>query len=241
VGRGEQAQARGEDGPLPGPSGGRARNGCPEENLEARICGHDASHTSSLAAMSDTELSEVAHAYRARTLRAPASHDASGLWQRYAAVLEVCAQRREQPVVVIPCSSRKLAHRAPARELYVGSYHRAARRAAEALTRSERVLILSGRYGLLSLDQTVEPYEQRIDAPGAVRVEVLHGQLQRRDLLRRRTVVLAGGAYAAPLLEAFGPSATELLVLPLRGSRGIGDHLALFARISASGRLPGLD
>lgn len=35
-----------------------------------------------------------------------------------------------QPLVVIPCGGRKLAHAAPAAELYTGSYFRAALAAA---------------------------------------------------------------------------------------------------------------
>lgn len=51
-------------------------------------------------------------------------------------------------LVVIPCGSRKLGRRARAADLYVGSYHRACRRAADALG-PDRQLILSARYGLL--------------------------------------------------------------------------------------------
>ncbi|MFD5570422.1 hypothetical protein [Streptomyces cadmiisoli] len=48
------------------------------------------------------------------------------------------------PVVVIPCGGAKLGHAAPAGHLYVGGYHRACRRAADALTaRGGTVLLLS--------------------------------------------------------------------------------------------------
>ena len=57
-----------------------------------------------------------------------------------------------------PCGSRKLDHRAPAADLYTGSYHRACRKTADAL-RPDRLLILSARYGLLDLDDIIEPYD----------------------------------------------------------------------------------
>ncbi|WP_322974053.1 DUF6884 domain-containing protein [Actinacidiphila oryziradicis] len=50
----------------------------------------------------------------------------------------------------------------PAGELYTGSYHRAARRAAETLmqgARAGRVLILSARWGLVAPDERIAPYD----------------------------------------------------------------------------------
>lgn len=85
---------------------------------------------------------------------------------------------------VIPCGGRKLDHAAPARALYVGSMFRqtldrvlqcAALDEAEGLG-PVRVLILSARYGLVRLDDVLEPYEQRMDAPGSVSADTLAGQ-----------------------------------------------------------------
>ncbi|MCX5134363.1 hypothetical protein OOK06_20005 [Streptomyces sp. NBC_00340] len=74
----------------------------------------------------------------------------------------------EPELVVIPCGSRKLDRRSPAGDLYVGSYHRACRRAAEALEPG-RLLILSARYGLLDLDDVVEPYDTPHGAADSIR------------------------------------------------------------------------
>ncbi|GAX57493.1 hypothetical protein SO3561_09063 [Streptomyces olivochromogenes] len=67
-----------------------------------------------------------------------------------------------------PCGSRKLGRRARAADLYVGSYHRACRKAADAL-RPDRLLILSARYGLLDLDDVVDPYDTHHGAADASR------------------------------------------------------------------------
>lgn len=85
---------------------------------------------------------------------------------------------------VIPCGGQKRDLPAPARDLYVGQMFRhtlasaleSARLDTEALGVPARVLVLSGRYGLVELDQVVEPYEQRMDARGAVATAVVAEQ-----------------------------------------------------------------
>jgi hypothetical protein len=69
-----------------------------------------------------------------------------------------------QPVtrlVVIPCSAAKLDHRAPAGQLYTGSWHRLARQAADALAArtDATVMILSAAHALVRLDQELDPYD----------------------------------------------------------------------------------
>lgn len=63
-------------------------------------------------------------------------------------------------MIVIACARRKLDHAAPARELYVGSTFRLASDAA--IAQGEPWAILSARYGLLSPDDTIAPYEQTL-------------------------------------------------------------------------------
>lgn len=129
--------------------------------------------------------------------------------------------------VIIPCGGQKLDRPAPAGELYVGSYHREARRAADAIVEHAggRVLILSAKHGLLELDQVVEPYEQVMGKPGSISRMALTGQVMDLGLLRQHVVVLAGGAYRAAALSCWPFAYT-----PLDGSRGIGDHKARFKR-----------
>src|SRR5512139_2488723 len=82
---------------------------------------------------------------------------------------------------VIPCSGQKLDHAAPAAELYVGQMFRHTfERATECARLDEaaglgpaRVLILSARYGLITPDTVIEPYELKMGAPGSVTPETL--------------------------------------------------------------------
>lgn len=88
---------------------------------------------------------------------------------------------------VIPCGAEKLDRPAPARDLYTGQMFRHALRCVERIAADDvaegrgpaRVLVLSGRYGLVELDQVLEPYEQRITGPGAVTADTLTAQADR--------------------------------------------------------------
>lgn len=85
---------------------------------------------------------------------------------------------------VIPCGGAKADHPAQARDLYVGSMFRHTLAAAERMVALDvaegrgpaRVLILSARYGLVGLDEVLEPYDLRMESHGSVTVEVLAAQ-----------------------------------------------------------------
>lgn len=153
--------------------------------------------------------------------------------------------RIDAPLVIIPCSSTKADRPSRPAELYTGSYHRACRRAALALTSPDRVLILSARYGLLNLTdpRPLEPYDERIpvDDPrrNARREPPSHVGLateyaRTNGLLADTPIVLAGRAYSRVCIAVWG----ERVVLPLASTRGIGEQMAVLRAIAASGELP---
>jgi hypothetical protein len=117
--------------------------------------------------------------------------------------------------VVVPCSGAKLAHAAPAGELYTGQLHRLARRAADAL--GGRVLILSALHGLLQLDELVEPYDVQVGDD--------------RQLGVRRVIALTPQRYTALLADALG---AELVDARLASASGIGVMRARLAAICRS-------
>lgn len=138
---------------------------------------------------------------------------------------EAARRAAAERIVVVPCGGAKLDRPASAGELYTGSYHRMTRAAADALD-PDRVLILSGRYGLLELDRIVDPYEQRIDGPGAITVDELRAQADELEATGAAVTVLAGKAYA-DRISAVWPDAER----PLDGTRGMGEQLARLAAI----------
>jgi hypothetical protein len=87
---------------------------------------------------------------------------------------------------VIPCGGAKTDRPAPARDLYLGQHFRHALTNVQrmiALDEAEgrgpaRLLILSARHGLIEPDTVLAPYDQRMDAPGAIGVPELTAQAQ---------------------------------------------------------------
>lgn len=132
-------------------------------------------------------------------------------------------------LILIPCGAKKREVQSPARELYLGDMFRMTLRAAETIAgeKGGRILILSGRHGLLELDQVVAPYEQRIDQPGAVSSEAVRRQAEDLGLLDEAEVlVLAGKAYSETAQKVWPHART-----PLCGLRGIGYQRQVLSRI----------
>lgn len=129
-------------------------------------------------------------------------------------------------IIIVPCGGAKLSEPAPAGAMYIGSYHAATRRAAEAL--GGELWILSAKYGFLRPTETIEPYDLRMGQPGSVTPEELRRQAEEYGIARAEDVtILAGWAYAAPAVLVW-PHAK----LPLAGTRGMGHQLQVLARIA---------
>lgn len=108
--------------------------------------------------------------------------------------------------------------------MYVGSYHRACRKAADAL-QPDQLLILSARYGLLDLDDVIEPYDTAHGAADAITDQVLPKHATLRDIVRLDPVVALGGARHVSLVRSIWPHART----PLAGTRGMGEQMARLA------------
>lgn len=142
------------------------------------------------------------------------------------------------PLVIVPCGARKLPERAPARDLYVGPYFRAALAWAESVTDGDpkRVLILSARYGLIRPWMVRAPYEQRMDLPGAISTERVRGQAHYGYHLTDYPHVLAvGGAAYLDVVRAVWPHA----VAPFEGLP-LGRQLSALAAATAPADVPTL-
>lgn len=128
---------------------------------------------------------------------------------------------------VIPCGGAKLDRPAPARELYVGQMFRHTLDNVERLAAIDeaegrgpaRVLILSARYGLIELDQVIEPYDLRMEQRGSVSADTItaqaaalgidwgaqvYGLLPRPYLARLDTALRALDVYVQDVYEGCG-------------------------------------
>lgn len=102
-----------------------------------------------------------------------------------------------EPLIVIPCGKSKASVASRAAELYRGNYFRGCLAYARAHAVDDRIVILSGKYGLLPLDRVVSPYEQRIDKPGAITTAEVMAQAREMGLIDVRPVTaLTGRAYS---------------------------------------------
>ncbi|MYX19637.1 MULTISPECIES: DUF6884 domain-containing protein [unclassified Streptomyces] len=149
------------------------------------------------------------------------------------------AEERER-VVIVACGGRKAVYADGVRKgepvigeragaLYVGSYHRAMRRAADVLTqggRTGRVLILSAKYGLVELDRHLLNYNLRVGDPGTVDGETLRRQAHELGISGAAVTVLGGRAYTELAEEVW-----DEFTAPLAGTRGIGEQLARLVAI----------
>lgn len=137
-------------------------------------------------------------------------------------------------LLVVPCSGAKLDHAAPARDLYRGTLTTMGLAAADAVAQSfagTRTLILSALHGLVDTDRVLEPYDVKMGDPGSIGGEQLAEQL--RATGARRVIALTPNGYTAALAHACDLAGMEL-VMPLWGSRGIGEQRGRLATLRRS-------
>lgn len=126
-------------------------------------------------------------------------------------------------IVLISCASKKLDHNAKAKDLYISPLFKFNLQYAISL-KPDRIFILSAKYGLVGLDQELEPYNLTLntmkDAVVKVWAEKITTQLEKvANLQTDNFIFLAGVKYRKHLI----PSLKHYEV-PLSGL-GIGKQL----------------
>jgi len=127
-------------------------------------------------------------------------------------------------VILVACSSRKLDRPATARNLYRGTLFRASLDWA-ASQNPDDIGILSARYGLVGLDQLIEPYDLTLNTLPVDEVRAwsarVFGQLESEfDLKADRFIFLAGEKYRRFLVPKLAH-----VEMPLAGMR-IGEQVS---------------
>ena len=133
-------------------------------------------------------------------------------------------------VVLISCVKGKLSHSAVAAELYTSTLFTGSLKYARRLN-ADRIYILSAKYGLLELDQVVEPYEETLKGKPVSVVRswayrVITELGRRTDLQSDRFVLLAGENYRKHLLKYI-----HSFEIPLQG-KNFGQQLSFYASIN---------
>jgi hypothetical protein len=128
--------------------------------------------------------------------------------------------------VIVACGQQKRAAKCAAHMMYTGPYHRACLAYARTLTDDENIFILSAKYGLLRLENEIEPYEKRLKSHSdyAAFYELVRGQIAALELEKARPVVLGGRDYRE-LCDSFW-----ICEAPLAGVGGIGQQIQWLKR-----------
>jgi len=126
-------------------------------------------------------------------------------------------------VVLLSCVSKKLSHKAKARDLYISPLFRLGLKYAESL-HPDKIFILSAEYGLIDLETEIAPYNRTLNtmsvAESLVWADKVLLQLNNSvDLKNDEFVFLAGERYRKHLV----PHMTNYNV-PMKGL-GIGKQL----------------
>jgi hypothetical protein len=110
----------------------------------------------------------------------------------------------ENPVVCISCVKSKRSHACAAKDMYTSPLFQGMLAYARKL-QSKRIFILSAKYGLLNLDEVIEPYEKTLrnmkgPEKKAWAEDILAKLRHETDLQEDRFVFLAGMPYRENLL-----------------------------------------
>jgi len=122
-------------------------------------------------------------------------------------------------IVLISCVSKKLHHRARARDLYISPLFRMNLKYAQQFS-PQKVFILSAKYGLVQLDEEIEPYDVTLNKMTARErrnwAAKVTSQLQEHcDLGKDHFVILAGQKYRQYLLPHLKSYEVPLAGLPI--------------------------
>ncbi len=106
---------------------------------------------------------------------------------------------------LISCVSKKRAVKSKARDLYISSLFKKNLQYALNLE-PDQIFILSAKYGLVSLDEEIEPYDLTLNTMSAKEVKnwsatVLRDLASQTDLQEDQFIFLAGAKYRKYLLE----------------------------------------
>jgi len=126
-------------------------------------------------------------------------------------------------LVLISCVSKKLSYKARAEKLYKSPWFESSMKYAKSL-KPHAIFILSAKYGLLALDQEIEPYDLTLKTMRKSQVKnwanIVIDQLRCHcDLRNDEFIILAGDKYRKYLVPHL-----DHVKIPLKGMR-IGEQL----------------
>jgi uncharacterized protein DUF6884 len=120
--------------------------------------------------------------------------------------------------VIVACGAKKLDRPASARCLYVGPYFKACLAYAFTLAKPKDAFIISAKYGLVGLNDVIEPYDKRLGDTFSVTEFSLTTQAEQLGLLKAKVIVLGGRKYVGLCRKVWRRG----MQAPLEGKGGLG-------------------
>ncbi len=122
-------------------------------------------------------------------------------------------------IVLISCASKKLDHRARAKDLYDSPLFKLNHAYAKKLI-PDKIFILSAKYGLLDMERYIEPYDMTLNKMPEWELrrwseKVLDDLKKEIDLDKDRAIFLAGNRYRKHLIPAIINYEIPLQGLPI--------------------------
>lgn len=136
-------------------------------------------------------------------------------------------------IVVIPCGVSKADRPAPAMNFYTGALFRGALAYARSVCSTDRIYVLSARYGLVPIDRVLNPYDRKLTGVAEDDVRRVSFQAQDLEILDEPVLSLCSGPYRGLLRQVF-----EKVVDPFEGQRDMRVGKRLQAMKCNRGRLP---
>lgn len=126
-------------------------------------------------------------------------------------------------IILISCVSKKLPYKSKARDLYISALFKKNLQFAQKLN-PDQTFILSAKYGLVRLDDEIEPYDLTLNTMSTAEIRlwangVLRQLAEVSDLQQDHFIFLAGDKYRKYLLPRL-----KNVEIPLQGLR-IGEQL----------------
>ena len=129
-------------------------------------------------------------------------------------------------VVLISCVAKKKDSKSSAKDLYISPLFRSAYQYAKKI-KADKIFILSAKYGLLEVDDIVEPYDETLNTKKAREVQcwadgVIVALSQKTNLNEDEFTILAGERYRKHLIKHL-----RKYSIPLEGL-SIGKQLSFY-------------
>ena len=132
-------------------------------------------------------------------------------------------------IIFLSCVKNKNEYPCTARDMYISDLFKKSLTYAEQLSESATVYILSAKYGLLELDQHIEPYELTLNTMNKKQrrewADKVLMQCKDKDIsFNEEAIFLCGKKYREFLMDEFKNSTAPLAHM------GIGEQLAFYKK-----------